>query len=77
MHWRPLVWIGSVSLQDYENLSNNIADLKRYLSQLKSIVKYYREIDGVGKDVGKNSEWYVSYWFIRVSGAQGAHHFLT
>ena len=42
---------GSVSVyyglttQGYENLSNNIADLKRYLSQLKSIVKYYREID--------------------------------
>ena len=25
--------------------SNNIADLKRYLSQLKSIVKYYWDID--------------------------------
>ena len=56
MHWRPLIWKGSVSLQGYENLSNNIADLKRDLSQLKSIVKYYREIDGVGKDVGENSE---------------------
>ena len=30
----------------------SIADLKRDLSQLKSIVKYYREID----DVGQNSE---------------------
>ena len=52
MYWRPLIWKGSVSLQSYENLSNNIADLKRDLSQLKSIVKYYREID----DVGQNSE---------------------
>mgnify|MGYP004217714493 CR=1 FL=1 len=34
-----------LTTQGYENLSNNIADLKRYLSQLKSIVKYYREID--------------------------------
>ena len=34
-----------LTTQGYENLSNNIADLKRYLSQLKSIVKYYRDID--------------------------------
>ena len=34
-----------LTTQGYENLSNNIADIKRYLSQLKSIVKYYREID--------------------------------
>ena len=34
-----------LTTQGYENLSNNIADLKRYLSQLKSIVKYYRETD--------------------------------
>ena len=52
MHWRPLIWKGSVSLQGYENLSSNIAGLKRDLSQLKSIVKYYREID----DVGQNPE---------------------
>ena len=35
----------TLTTQGCENLSNNIADLKRYLSQLKSIVKYYREID--------------------------------
>ena len=35
----------SLTTQGCENLSNNIADLKRYLSQLKSIVEYYREID--------------------------------
>ena len=34
-----------LTTQGYENLSNNIADLKRYLSQLKPIVKCYREID--------------------------------
>ena len=34
-----------LTTQGYENLSNNIEDIKRYLSQLKSIVKYYREID--------------------------------
>jgi predicted transcriptional regulator len=45
-----------LTTQGYENLSNNIADLKRYLSQLKSIVKYYREIDDVGENVGENSE---------------------
>ena len=39
-----------LTTQGYENLSNNIADLKRYLSQLKSIVKYYREIDEQPED---------------------------
>ena len=36
-----------LTTKGYENLSNNIAiaDLKRCLNQLKSIVKYYREID--------------------------------
>ena len=34
-----------LTTQGYENLSNNMPDLKWYLSQLKSIVKYYREID--------------------------------
>ena len=29
-----------LTTQGYEKLSSNIADLKRYLSQLKSIVKY-------------------------------------
>ena len=38
-----------LTTQGYENLSNNIADLKRYLSQFKSIVKYYREIDQEGE----------------------------
>ena len=39
-----------LTTQGYENLSNNIADLKRYLSQLKSIVKFYREIDEQPED---------------------------
>ena len=75
MHWRPLIWKGSVSLQGYENLSNNIAiaDLKSDLSQLKSIVKYYREVD----DVGENPEWLVNHWFIGVNGAQGETRTLT
>ncbi len=34
-----------MSKNDSEDLSDSIADLKRYLSQLKSIVKYYRVID--------------------------------
>ena len=61
-----------LTTQGYENLSNDIADLKRYLSQLKSIVKYYREVD----DVGENPEWLVNHWFIGVNGAQGAVHYL-
>ena len=44
-----------LTTQGYENLSNNIADLKRYLSQLKSIVKYYREID-------EKEEWVGEFW---------------
>ena len=30
-----------LTTQGYQNLSNNIADLKRYLSQHQYIVKYY------------------------------------
>jgi len=29
----------------YENLSNNIAEVKRYIRQTLSIIEYYRELD--------------------------------
>ena len=35
----------SLTSKGYENLSGNIADIKRYIRQTLSIVKYYRELD--------------------------------
>jgi hypothetical protein len=37
-----LVYI-AISVKDYENLSLNIADLRRYLNQQKEIIVYYEE----------------------------------
>ena len=37
-----LVYI-AISVEDYENLSNNIAELRRYLNQQKEIIVYYEE----------------------------------
>ena len=38
------VWY-SLTTKGYENLSSNMAEVKRYLRQVISILKYYREID--------------------------------
>ena len=38
------VWYG-LTTKGYENLSTNMAELKRYLRQVLSILKYYRELD--------------------------------
>ena len=38
------VWY-SLTTKGYENLSMNMAEVKRYLRQLISIVKYYRDLD--------------------------------
>lgn len=35
----------SLTTKEYENLSMNMADQKRYLKEILSIVKYYRELD--------------------------------
>ena len=35
----------SLSPMGYENLSYSIADVKRYIVQLQSVVKYYRSLD--------------------------------
>jgi len=35
----------SLTTKGYENLSTNMADVKRYLRQVLSILKYYREQD--------------------------------
>ena len=37
----------SLTTQQYENLSNNMAELKRYLNNILLIVQYYREYDEV------------------------------
>lgn len=35
----------ALTTKEYENLSMNTADQKRYLKEILSIVKYYRELD--------------------------------
>ena len=35
----------SITSKSYENLTNNISDIKRYIRQTLSIVKYYRKLD--------------------------------
>ena len=44
------VWY-ALTTKGYENLSINMADVKRYLRQVLSIVKYYREADEEEQDV--------------------------
>ena len=38
------VWYG-LTTKVYENLSTNMAEVKRYLRQVLSILKYYRDLD--------------------------------
>ena len=38
------VWYG-LTTKGYENLSTNMAEVKRYLRQVLSILKYYKELD--------------------------------
>ena len=38
------VWYG-LATKGYENLSTNMAEVKRYLRQVLSILKYYRDLD--------------------------------
>jgi predicted transcriptional regulator len=40
----------ALSTQGYENLSNNMADLKRYLNNIMLLIKYYREYDKENED---------------------------
>ena len=44
------VWY-ALTTKGYENLSTNMADVKRYLRQVLSIVKYYRKADEEEQDV--------------------------
>ena len=40
----------ALTTQQYENLSNNMAELKRYLRNILLIVEYYRNLDAEKKD---------------------------
>ena len=35
----------SLTTKGYENLSNNVAQIQRYIQQVLSIIKYYRDLD--------------------------------
>ena len=41
----PAVAYYGLTSQGYENLSNNIADIKRYIRQSLTIIEYYRDND--------------------------------
>ena len=41
----PQVAYYSLTSQAYENLSNNLADIRRYIRQTLNIIQYYREND--------------------------------
>lgn len=43
-----------LSPKAYENLSQNIGDIKRYLRQVISIVEYYRKLDESEQENGDN-----------------------
>jgi hypothetical protein len=46
----PAVAYYSLTTQGYENLSNNIADVKRYIRQNLAIIEYYRDNDPTAED---------------------------
>ena len=41
----PAVAYYGLTSQDYENLANNLADIRRYIRQTLNIIKYYRDND--------------------------------
>ena len=41
----PAVAYYSLTSQAYENLANNLADIRRYIRQSLNIIKYYRDND--------------------------------
>lgn len=45
----PAVAYYSLTAQAYENLANNLADIRRYIRQTLNIIQYYREQDS-GED---------------------------
>ena len=45
MYHPPLPNFYGLSNKGYENLSNNMAEVKRYIRQTLSVIEYYRELD--------------------------------
>jgi|TARA_R110002012_G_C11509382_1_gene598246 hypothetical protein len=50
----PAVAYYGLTSQGYENLSNNIADIKRYIRQSLTIIKYYRDNDLTNNEENDN-----------------------
>ena len=46
----PAMAFYTLSTKDYQNLSMNTADQKRYLKEILSIVEYYRSLDKEGEE---------------------------
>ena len=49
----------ALSTKDYENLSVNTAEQKRYIKQVLSIIEYYRELDkqeNEDEDIGRGKK---------------------
>ena len=47
----PIVAYYALTSKEYENLSNNMAEVKRYTKNLLSIVKFYRDYDKEEEEV--------------------------
>lgn len=52
----PAIAYYSLTTKEYENLSMNMAEIKRYLRDTLSIVKYYRDYDKEDNEEEKVSE---------------------
>ena len=52
----PAIAYYSLTSKEYENLSMNMAEIKRYLRDTLSIVKYYRDYDKENNEEEKVSE---------------------
>jgi hypothetical protein len=52
----PAIAYYGLSSQGYENLSNNFADVRRYIRQVLNIIKYYRDNDPTKKDEPETTE---------------------
>ena len=42
----------ALTTKDYENISNNMAEIRRYTSDILAIVEYYRSLDDEEEDDG-------------------------
>ena len=52
----PAVAYYSLTAQAYENLANNLADIRRYIRQNLNIIKYYRDNDPTRKEEKEEKE---------------------